>query len=243
MDLHVHSCLSPCGDSNMVPTQMVRRAQQENLDILGICDHNSSENVNAVKIAGKREGLSVIGGIEISSREEAHILAIFGDSELLMAMQNIIYENMSGENDDDAFGEQLVVDEYDEVIGSNQRLLIGATDLSVEEIVNTIHRLDGIAIASHIDKEVFSITSQLGFIPNSVAFDALELSPHYRQKLVLEQYEDKVSVTSGFPVVSFSDAHYLNDIGKSATYFSMENTSIEEIKKALFGIDKRTMRL
>jgi len=227
-DLHLHTCLSPCGDAEMRATAIVRQAGQAGLDMIAICDHNSGENVNAVMKAGAREGLAVIPGIEATSREEVHILGLFRSERDLAHLQDVIYENLPGENDEEAFGPQLVVDEWDRVVGMNRRLLIGATALTVERIVEAIHRWGGLAIASHIDRERFSLIGQLGFIPEGLELDALEVS---RPSSGKQDY--------GYPVVTSSDAHFLADIGRSPTHFMVEDLSLDELEKALRGEDGR----
>ncbi len=237
-DLHIHTCLSPCADSSMLPLTIVKEAKRNNLQIIGICDHNSIENVEAVRKAGKREGLAVMGGVEMASQEEVHILGFFDEKTSLWDIQDVLYENLSGENDEDVFGEQLLADEYDKVTGSNQKFLIGATRLSVEGIVHLIHRLGGLAIASHIDRESFSIISQLGYIPSELGLDALEISS-------LASREKRYAFSQGydFPVVTSSDAHCLEDIGRSFSSFLIKEACFEEIKKALMGDEGRRVRI
>ena len=234
-DLHVHTCLSPCGDNNMLPTLIVGEAKKKNLDMIGICDHNSAENVSAVKKAGEREGVVVIGGIEITSQEEVHVLALFANEANLRHVEAIIYEHLPGKNDQDYFGEQLVVDEDDKIVGINDRLLIGATTLLIEQIVDIVHQSDGIAIASHVDREAFSIIGQLGFIPDGLNIDGLEISPRNS----LEEVKTRLPQVNDFPIVSFSDAHYLEEIGRTHTSFFTESVSIDELSKALLNIDGR----
>ena len=221
-DLHLHTCLSPCGDGEMRATAIVKRAGQVGLDMIGICDHNSAENVSAVMKAGVREGLAVIPGIEVTSREEVHILGLFRAERDLMHLQDMVYENLPGENDEQAFGPQLVVDEWDRVVGTNRKLLIGATTLTVEQIVEAIHRHRGLTIASHIDRERFSLIGQLGFIPKGLELDAVEVS---RPSSAKRDYD--------YPMVTSSDAHFLEDIGKNPTCFVVEELSFDEIEKAL----------
>lgn len=228
-DLHIHTCLSPCGASEMIPPAIIARAKEKNLDIIGICDHNSAENVVAVKKAGEKQNMPVIGGIEVMSSEEVHILAFFDNEYNLFGFQSIVYENLPGINDEDTFGQQFVVNEEGEVIDLNKRLLIGATQLSLAEIVEAIHSLGGLAVASHIDRESFSIFGQLGFIPENITLDALEVSP----ESPLQEAREKFPETLNYVLVSFSDAHYLNDIGMSFSSFTMESVSAKEIKKAL----------
>lgn len=234
-DLHVHTCLSPCGDFSMLPALIIMKAKERDLDIIGICDHNSTENVMAVKKVGTMEGVTVIGGIEITSQEEVHILALFDDDADLQRIQNIVYEHLPGVNDEDAFGEQLIVDEKDEILGFNEKLLIGATTLFLEQVVDIIHQLGGIAIAAHVDRDAFSIIGQLGFIPEGLDVDGLEISPRNS----VEDIRAKFPQVNDYPLVSFSDAHYLEDIGKRATSFLIEKPSIEELNKAFREVEGR----
>ena len=231
MDLHIHTCLSPCGDLEMMPSKIVKKAKSEGLDAIGICDHNSAENVVAVKKAGEKEDLAVIGGMEVTSREEVHILTLFDKDKDLLELQRIVYENLHGTNDEEIFGEQVIMDEEDEVLGTNNKLLIGATNLTIDEIVNTTHSLRGAVIASHIDRERFSVIGQLGFIPEELKLDSVEVS----SKTSPNEFRE----TSCFPVVTFSDAHFIEDIGKSSTIFFVKEATVSEIKKALLNKDGR----
>jgi predicted metal-dependent phosphoesterase TrpH len=221
-DLHVHTCLSPCADEQMQATAIVKQAGTMGLDMIAICDHNSAENVAAVVKAGLREGLSVVAGMEITSREEVHILGLFETEGGVMQMQDLVYENLPGENYEESFGPQTIVDEWDRVVGTNRRLLIGATSLSVEQIVDAIHERCGLAIASHVDRERFSLIGQLGFIPKGLSLDAVEVSRPF-----------PAGHGYGYPVVTSSDAHFLEDIGKNFTCFMLEDASLGEIRKAL----------
>ena len=205
----------------MLPKAIVKRAKEAGLDIIGICDHNSSENSGAVQKAGEGK-IEVLAGIEIASREEVHILGLFDPSVSLAELQAIIYQNLPGENDEDAFGEQVIVNEAGEVLSLNKKLLIGATSLSVKEVVELIHIQGGIAIASHIDRPSFSIISQLGFIPEDLELDALEVS----RKTSVSKYIGR------FPILTSSDAHYLQDIGRNSSSFLIEEPTISEIKMA-----------
>jgi predicted metal-dependent phosphoesterase TrpH len=230
-DLHLHTCLSPCADSQMQATAIVERAGKIGLDMIGICDHNSAENAAAVVKAGRREGLSVVAGMEVTTREEVHILGLFEDEGGLMQMQELVYDNLPGENSDEAFGPQLVIDEWDYVIGTNHRLLIGATTLSVEQVVAAIHQRSGLAIASHVDRERFSLIGQLGLIPKGLKLDALEVAT---PSSINQKYD--------YPIVTFSDAHFLEDVGRSYTDFIVEELSVSEIRKALHNeMGRRTI--
>jgi predicted metal-dependent phosphoesterase TrpH len=207
----------------MQATAIVKQARKMGLDMIGICDHNSAENVMAVMKAGSREGLSVIAGMEITCREEAHILGLFENETALMQMQEVVYTNLpGGEHYDESFGPQTIIDEWDHIVGANHRLLIGATTLTVEQLVNAIHEHSGIAIASHVDRERFSLIGQLGFIPEGLNLDAVEVSKPFA---IQQKYN--------YPIVTSSDAHFLGDIGTHCTTFMLEELSVNEIRKAL----------
>ncbi len=218
----------------MSPRSIINAAKQQGLDIVGICDHNSCENVPGAKKSAARAGLHVIGGMEITSAEEVHLLAFFDQDAALFAMQDIVYAHLPGLNDERRFGDQVVANEDDEVLGFNEKLLIGATELSLKEIVTNIHVLNGLAIASHIDREGFGIIGQLGFIPQGLPLDAVEVSPRGH----ITDYADL-----SFPIIRSSDAHQLDAIGMSVTQFLMEDVTLEELTKALNGRDGRQVIL
>lgn len=237
MDLHVHTCLSPCAESEMTPQAIVRRAKEQNLDVIAVCDHNSAENVGAVKKAGANQGVQVLGGMEICSSEEVHILAFFDNDEPLFEMQRIVYDHLFGENDEKYFGEQLLVDEHDEVVGTTDRLLIGSTTLSVDEIVETIHSLGGLAVASHVDREAFSMIGQLGFIPEGLSLNALEVSWRCPDSDIADYRK------YGFELVRSSDAHLLQDIGRGFTTFLLDAPEFSEVAMALDRVGPRQINI
>jgi PHP family Zn ribbon phosphoesterase len=206
----------------MQATAIVEQAKKVGLDMIAICDHNSAENVAAVVKAGYREALPVIPGIEITSSEEVHILGLFKTEQDLMRVQEVVSENLPGENCEEAFGPQIIIDEWDNAVGINNKLLIGATNLTLENIIEIVHQFSGLAIASHVDRQRFSLIGQLGFIPEGLPLDAIEISK-----------PDAVTTDYGYPVICSSDAHFLEDIGKNFSCFMAEEASFEEIGKAL----------
>jgi len=234
-DLHIHTCLSPCAELDMSPRGILTAAKKKEIDIIGICDHNSSENSLAVMNAARKMNISVFPGMEVTSQEEVHVLALFDEIENALKLQKFVYKNLPGENDEKAFGMQVVVNEKEEVLGLNNKLLIGATTIPLEEVIRLIHSFSGIAIASHIDRESFSIIGQLGFIPDNLELDALEISPNTSLNEARKKYADH------FPITCSSDAHYPDDIGKSFTSFLLEDSTLAEIKKALKNEDGRRL--
>lgn len=231
-DLHIHTILSPCTElTEMSPHAIVERALQIGLDCIAVCDHNSCENVTAVRGISRDTGLVVLPGIEITSQEEVHILGLFDGEDEARRVQEVVYDHLPGENDEEAFGHQVVVNEQEEVVCFNKRLLIGATTLTLEKVVDLIHSLQGLAVASHVDREAFSVIGQLGFIPPAVALDALEFSPRITPAQLRVQFPQ----VDAYSCITSSDAHVLGDIGRSSTTFVMEEVSIQELKLALMG--------
>lgn len=234
-DLHIHTCLSPCSELSMTPARIVERASSLGINIMAVCDHNTAEHVEVTADIAKKKGIKVIAGIEINSLEEVHVLGLFENMTDALSMQAIVYANLPGENNEEAFGMQVLVNESEEVLGFNNRFLIGATDLSVNSIVELIHGFNGLAIASHIDREGFGIIGQLGFIPEGIEFDALEIS--YRTSMAKAQ--EIFGPYSHIPWITSSDAHSLEDIGRSTTWFVMEHSTFEEMRSALKGTEGR----
>lgn len=227
-DLHVHTCLSPCAGLEMYPSAVIARAVAEKLDVIAICDHNASENVPYVIRAARGQGVAVLPGMEITSREEVHLLALFDTMESLRRLQEMVYSHLPGKNDENRFGCQAIVNELDEVEGFNDRLLIGATELALADLVSRVHDLRGVAVASHVDRESFSVISQLGFIDPEIPFDALEIS----RRTGLAGARKKYPELAGYPFLTSSDAHRCEEIGKGFTELFLEEPSVRELKLA-----------
>jgi len=234
-DLHIHTCLSPCAELDMHPKALVERALAAKIDILAICDHNSSENVPYVINAARGKNLKIFPGMEITTSEEVHFLALFDSLPDLARMQEIVYLRLAGKNDEDRFGVQAIVNENGEVEGLNDKLLIGATDIPLNDLLNHVHEQNGLAVASHIDRESFSVLSQLGFIDESTNFDALEIS----SLISIQQARIKYRELKNFSFITSSDAHYLKDIGTALTKIMLEEPTLTELKMAFAGQNGR----
>jgi predicted metal-dependent phosphoesterase TrpH len=228
-DLHIHSTLSPCGSLEMSPRNIVARAKGVGLDIIAITDHNMAENCSYAARLGREGGLCILSGMELQTSEELHLLAIFADHQTAMELQEHVYNHLPPIlNDPEYFGDQVVVDERDVIVRSEERLLLNSSALSLNEAVAWIKEHGGLAIPSHVDASAFSLLSQLGYVPEDVPFDALEV-----EKM------DRLEAIRGFlrakdiPLVTFSDAHYLRDIGKRRTLLEMEKPSYEGVVGAL----------
>jgi PHP family Zn ribbon phosphoesterase len=164
--------------------------------------------------------------------EEVHIVGLFEGVEAAISMQELAYATLQpGENDEKVFGVQVVANEFDEVEAVNNRLLIGATTLRLHEVVAAIHERQGLAVAAHIDRMSFSILGQLGFIPEDLKLDALEISQHMAMAEAGEQFREYKNI----PFISASDAHSLEEIGRRPIRLKIARPDVAELKLALAG--------
>jgi 3',5'-nucleoside bisphosphate phosphatase len=235
-DLHIHTCLSPCGELTMSPRAVVERARAAGLDLVAVTDHNTTENAGAVIEAAAGTGLAVLPGIEMTTAEEVHILGLFEAGTDLGPFQAEVFLNLPDVPSKMKFvDDQVIVDAADYVTGFSPRCLFGATLFSVQAAVDIIHGHGGLAIACHVDRESFSIISQLGFIPLGLGLDAVEASP----RLNPAAFRAAFGPFDPLPVVRFSDAHKPEEIGTATTDFLVEGPGLEEIRRALAGEDGR----
>ncbi|MCX7796859.1 MAG: PHP domain-containing protein [bacterium] len=232
LDLHIHTLLSPCAGIEMIPINIVMKVQELGIDMIAITDHNAIGNVSSVINCAKiyAPELKVLPGMEITSREEVHILGIFPNLESAKELESIIHSHLNSIPDRDYTTEQLIVDEDANFIKYEEHFLLGATDFSVEEISDLIHSFNGLVIPAHIDRESFGLIYTLGFFPPNLKVDAIELSKFATE----EDLETiKPSIPFRVPIIFSSDAHFLSDISKPRTFLDLEEKSFEALKKAL----------
>lgn len=225
-DLHIHSCLSPCGTLDASPSAIVKAAKAAGLGGLMLADHNSSRNSPALAEACRREGLRCLFGMEITTAEEVHCLAVFDTLEQAAAMTELCYAALPGRvNRPDIFGYQAVVDADENVRELEWRLLSAPTSLPLHQAGERVHELRGLFIAAHLDRAVFSVTSQLGGLAGDEGFDAVELTRHAS----VDAWRER---TLGLPVIRSSDAHVLEGIGRSWTEADLPEFSTRALKTA-----------
>jgi PHP family Zn ribbon phosphoesterase len=235
-DLHIHTCLSPCGELAMSPRAIVEAALAARLDLIAITDHNTTENAGAVIGAAGGTGLAVLPGIEMTTAEEVHILGLFDAGADLRPFQAEVFNNLPDLPSKRKFIEdQVLADAEDYVTGFSPRCLFGATELAAREAVDLIHSYGGLAIASHIDREAFSLVSQLGFIPPGLGLEAVEVSPRADPAEAREAF----GVAGDLAIVRFSDAHKPEEIGAATTDLLVAAPTLAEIRLALAGRDGR----
>ncbi|MEG1965827.1 MAG: PHP domain-containing protein [Oscillospiraceae bacterium] len=229
-DLHIHSCLSPCGDNEMTPEVIAGIAKLNGLDVFALTDHNSTANCKSAAIAAKNYDIGFIAGMELSTSEDIHILCLFPNWEKAEIFGEYVYNSLPNfKNSPEIFGEQNVTDENGNIVEQVDKLLINATEISISQVENLVKSYGGIAIPSHINKTSNSVMAILGGIPEECLFPTVELSNNdtLNQKcLNSDELKGKIFIKN-------SDAHYPWDISKGENIILAENNDFFSIKKAL----------
>lgn len=205
-DLHIHTCLSPCGDDRMTPSLAAGFAALAGLQVIAVCDHNSAGNVRAVQQAAGHlaPDLLVIPGIELNTAEEIHMICLFPTAEAAEAAGEELYRRLPPiPNRPDIFGHQLLMDAEDNLCGVVEKLLINATDLSVDDVPAFAARYGGFCYPAHIDRETGSILSVLGAIPAHLPFTAVEV----KDPAAFFAEEANRIYAERYHIVTDSDAH------------------------------------
>ncbi len=224
-DLHIHSCLSPCANLEMSPSEIVARAVAAGMGGIALTDHQSARNTPAVAECARRAGLGCLFGLEVCTAEEVHTLALFDTTEQALAMTDWVYAAMPKRvNDPDTFGDQPVVTWDDDIVEMEWRILAMGCRKTIQEVSEKTHELGGLYIAAHIDRSAFSVYSQLGGIPKET-FDAVELSRTADEAVWLPKAD-------GHAVTRSSDAHNLDDVARVWTQADLSSFSVAGLKEA-----------
>lgn len=226
VDLHIHSCLSPCAEDDMTPNNIVNMALIKGLDIIAVTDHNSVRNVKAVMDAGERNGLLIVPGMELCTSEEIHLVCLFPEYEKALSFESNVYDSLPPiTNRENIFGAQIIMDSYDNEIGRETRLLSGACGLDIETSINLVRELNGVVIPAHINRQSYSILNTLGSIPSEYGFKYLEYSKNcYLEKLLMEYPE-----LNSYDFIRTSDAHFLSDILEKEVALDLPDKSIKNL--------------
>jgi len=236
-DLHIHTCLSPCGSEDMTPNNIVNMARLKGLDAIAICDHNAAGNLPAVAALAQRAGILFLPGIEVQTREEVHILAYLPTVKAAQELGEEIYRRLLPiRNREDLFGPQIVMNERDEETKREERLLLQSADLSVDELVDIVKALRGAAVPAHVNRKSYSIVGALGFVPEGL-FTTLEVSlnaPHLR------------TLPPSCHLMFNSDAHDLWELNERCFMIWPEERTAEALidyirrpRRAAFGKDTK----
>lgn len=221
-DLHMHSCLSPCGDNDMTPNNIVNMALIKDLDVIALSDHNTAKNIMAVKAVASETPLLVLPGIEVNTSEEVHMLCLFEEFSACLSFGDYLYDLLPPiSNKPQIFGEQLIMNQEDQVTEQLDKLLINAANLSIDQLLKVMPEYGGLAIPAHVDRSSYSIISNLGYIPEEYHFPCIEV-----KQPPFQGY---------FPgnILTNSDAHYLEDIAEREHFLEVEEKSVKAVLDAV----------
>lgn len=211
-DLHIHSCLSPCAEMDMTPNNIVNMAYIKGLEAIAVCDHNSARNLPAIKAVADACGLLFLPGLEVETREEVHVLTLFADLDNALEFGEWVYAHLPDiDNMPDFFGEQIAMDQCDEPIYTERRMLLQSTLLSINEITLRCREMGGVPVPAHINRTSNSLLYNLGFVPDELTFTSLEVYKHLPvQGVDISRYH----------CIFDSDAHRLESISEPENYIS-----------------------
>ncbi len=228
-DLHIHTALSPCGDDDMTPNNIVNMAKLCGLDIIGVTDHNACGNCEVIERLGKEIGLTVLSGMELETSEEVHVVLLFPSSKQAKECEEFVKKNrFLIKNRPDIYGKQQLFNEEDEVIDEEEYLLVTATNIGIYDAVALAERFGGVAFPAHIDRPSHGLIQMLGAIDEGMNFKVVEMSEN-APKQMEEEYKEM-----GYKVLRNSDSHYIHTLNEQQSNFlELESLSAQEVIETL----------
>ena len=213
-DLHIHSALSPCGDADMTPNNIVNMACLSGLDIIAVADHNSIGNVESCMKVAESLPITVVPAMELETSEDVHFLCLFETLEVAKEFDEWLAPfKATHKNRPEIFGTQQYMDENDEIVGTEENLLVVATQISIYDAKKKIDTLPAVIIPAHVDRSSYSIISNLGFVPDDLDFSTVEISKNISREDALSLYP----YLEKYNIITDSDSHYLD------TFYEKEN--------------------
>lgn len=229
-DLHIHSCLSPCGDDDSTPANIAALADLLGLDIVALTDHNTCKNCPAFFEAARNYSFLPIAGMELTTEEEIHVVCLFPTLEKALAFDEFVHEKiMPIPNKPEIFGNQLIMNSEDQICGTEEICLINATSIDLYSLVDIVKKYGGICFPAHIDRSSFSLLSSLGFFPEDLGIETVEI----RYKEAVENLKNQHPYLHNCRIVHDSDAHTLENISLPENFLTLEEKSVPAVLKAL----------
>lgn len=221
-DLHLHSCLSPCGDEEMTPYNLVGLAKLWELDLIALTDHNTAGNCGAAMEAGREAGLTVVPGMELTTAEEIHLVCLFPGLAEAKAFSDHVRGAMPPfPNEPKAFGHQIYMDGGDRRLGEEGLLLLNASLIGVDEAPGLVASCGGVCYPAHIDRPANSIIAVFGSIEADMGFRCAEVSRRGDPAALTERYP----ALGDMRILRSSDAHCLEDMGEALDTLELSENS------------------
>ena len=230
-DLHIHSCLSPCGDAQMTPNNVVGLAKLAGLEVIALTDHNSCKNAGAAIEIGDHFDILVLPGMELNTAEEIHVLCLFDDLENAMAFDAYVETKLQKvQNEIEIFGNQTVMDSDDNETAEYPWLLTMATDISIEETKELVERYGGVAVPAHINRDSYSLLTVLGTVPEELGFKTVEVSRQGGRDKIASLYPE---ILERYGVLENSDAHYMENIPDPKIHIELSELTRRAVLNAI----------
>lgn len=225
-DLHLHSCLSPCGDMDMTPNNLVNMAKLLGMDVIALTDHNTCLNCEAAMKVGEEIGLLVIPGMELTTSEDIHAVCLFPTLEKALAFSQYVDENrIHIRNKAEIYGRQVIMNENDEEIGEIEDLLLPGSFIGMYDAYRKAQEYGGICYPAHIDRDSLSILSVLGEIDPWCGFRTAELADISR----LPELREKHPILDCMNIITCSDAHYLENMRDAQNILTLPELTREAV--------------
>jgi 3',5'-nucleoside bisphosphate phosphatase len=238
-ELHIHTVLSPCAAVEMIPPLIIRTALEKGINLIAITDHNCTDNISAIIEAARDTGIAVLPGMELQTKEEIHSICLFDTLEQAMGFQELVSSSLPNlTNNAELFGEQFVVDASGDFLRREDRLLLASSSLSLTDAWNKVNDLGGMLIPAHVERTIFGLLPVLGFVPQDIPLEALEISKRMTSVQACQQYPQ----LNNYPLIQNGDAHQLEEM-LGLTTFQMEKPSIFEIRNSLRNAEGRSFLL
>ena len=232
-DFHLHSCLSPCGDEEMTPYNLINMARILELDIVALTDHNSCGNCRSAVEAGSAIGLTVVPGMELCTAEEIHVVCLFPDCDRADAFAAYVRSTLPPvANKPEIFGRQLLMDVADGITGEEPVLLVTASGIGIDSLPRLLAEHGGFCYPAHIDRSSFSILASLGTIEAGMGFTCAEVSPAGDVEELCRLYPDLGEMR----ILHSSDAHYLENMREASHRIRLPENSPQALIAYLQGL-------
>lgn len=231
-DLHIHSCLSPCGDNEMTPYNLVNMAKICGCDIIALTDHNTCLNCESAMKVGEDIGLTVVPGMELCTSEEIHCICLFPELKNALSFSDYVKSTLPPvKNREKIFGNQYIMDERDNILSSFELLLTTASGISIEILDELMKDYGGLWYPAHIDRSSYSILSSLGDFPEGLETSCFELTYEADEGFYRENYPE----AKNRRLIRSSDAHYLESLMTDKEIIELETKTAEKLIKKLSG--------
>jgi hypothetical protein len=239
-DLHIHSTLSPCAALEMSPAAIVGRARELSLDLIAVTDHNSMANAFVTAALAEKAGVKALFGMEAQTREDVHVLCYFEDRLQAGRFDERVYSLLPDvRNNPDTFGDQVVVDEQDNIVRHEEKLLINALDITLIGLLELVRLHGGLAIPAHVEAPPYGLLVNLGMVPAELAEAPLEIAYESSREQALREFPG----LRLHPLLRNSDAHYLRDIGRARTLFTASSPTLPALLAAAQARDFQALRM